>query len=89
MRGEGEMILLFIILYALIAICVGYGYLIIEYKKHYKDEYSFSETLRLKCFDDNVACAVLIGALFPLALVGYLCWLIGRLIVKLIDKIVS
>lgn len=82
------MILLFIILYVLVAICVGYGYLIFEYKKFYKDVYSFSEALRLKSFEDTVACAVLIGALFPLALVGYLCWLIGRLIVKLIDKIV-
>lgn len=82
------MILLFIILYVLIALCVGYGYLIYEYKKHYQDKYSFSELFEYKSFDDAVACAVLIGAFFPLALVGYLCWLIGRLIVKLIDKIV-
>ena len=82
------MILLFIILYVLIAICVGYGYLIVEYKKHYKDEYSFSELLKLDLFDDEIAGAVMFGTFFPIAFVVYVCWLIGHLIVKLIDKIV-
>ena len=82
------MILLFIILYVLIAICVGYGYLIVEYKKHYKDEYSFSELLKLKLFEDEVAGAVTIATFFPIAFVVYVCWLTGHLIVKLIDKIV-
>lgn len=82
------MIALFISLYVLIALCVGYGYLIVEYKKHYRDEYSFSETLKLKRFEDEIFGAVMIGIFFPIAFVVYVCLLIGHLIVKLIDKIV-
>lgn len=82
------MILLFISLYVLIAICVGYGYLIIEYKKHYQGDYSFRETLRLRRFDDEIAFAMIVGIFFPIALVVYVCWLFGHLIVKLIDKII-
>lgn len=79
------MILLFITLYVLIAICVGYGYLIFEYKKNYQDIYSFKEAL--KRLDDDIDFAVLIGTFFPIALVACICWLIGHSIVKLIDKI--
>lgn len=83
------MILLFIILYVFVALCVGYGCLIVEYKKSYRDKYSFSETLKLTRFNDEILWTVPIAIFFPLALVVYLFWLIGHLIVKLLDKIVK
>lgn len=80
------MILLFITLYVLIAICVSYGYLIFEYKKNYQGIYSFKEAL--KRLGDEINYAFLIGTFFPIALVVSIGWLIGHLIVKLIDRIV-
>lgn len=82
------MIALFIILYVLIAVSVGYGYLIFEYKKNYKDKYSFSELLKLRRFEDEVTGAIVFGIFFPIALAVCIIWIIGHLIVKLIDKIV-
>lgn len=80
------MIILVIVLYALIAICVGYGYIIAKYKKYYKDKYSFSESL--KYLDADIAIAIPMSIFFPITLAVYICYLIGRLITKLIDKFV-